>query len=163
MIIFQFPVRLDEAEQAALRSGQKIIAKLEMRIRELEQELDGEQKRSSDYEKEMKKGDRRIKELQFQCEEDRKNNDRLTELVDKLQIKIKVYKRQVEEAEEVAAVNLGKYRQLQTQLDDANERADIAENSLAKLRSKNRASTIAPLGLSASASFIRVSSQSDLA
>uniref|UniRef100_A0A0R3RHL6 Myosin motor domain-containing protein n=1 Tax=Elaeophora elaphi TaxID=1147741 RepID=A0A0R3RHL6_9BILA len=161
--IKEMQVRLDEAEQAALRSGQKIIAKLEMRIRELEQELDGEQRRSSDYEKELKKGDRRIKELQFQCEEDRKNNDRLTELVDKLQIKIKIYKRQVEEAEEVAAVNLGKYRQLQTQLDDANERADIAENSLAKLRSKNRASTIAPLALSASASFIRVPSQSDLA
>lgn len=34
----------------------------------------------------------------FQCEEDRKNSDRLTELVDKLQVKIKVYKRQVEEA-----------------------------------------------------------------
>lgn len=64
--------------------------------------------------------------------------------------------------EEVAAVNLGKYRQLQTQVDDANERADIAENSLAKLRSKNRASTLAPLGVSASASFIRVASQSDM-
>lgn len=37
-----------------------------MRIRELEQELDGEQRRSSDYEKELKKGDRRIKELEFQ-------------------------------------------------------------------------------------------------
>lgn len=37
-----------------------------MRIRELEQELDGEQRRSSDYEKELKKDDRRIKELQFQ-------------------------------------------------------------------------------------------------
>lgn len=59
-------MRLDEAEQAALRGGQKIIAKLEMRIRELEQELDGEQRRSSDYEKELKKGDRRMKELQFQ-------------------------------------------------------------------------------------------------
>ncbi|VDM98822.1 unnamed protein product, partial [Onchocerca ochengi] len=65
--------------------------------------------------------------------------------------------------EEVAAVNLGKYRQLQTQLDDANERADIAENSLAKLRSKNRASTIAPLAISASAGFIRAPSQLDLA
>ncbi|MCP9264596.1 Slow myosin heavy chain 1 [Dirofilaria immitis] len=139
--IKEMQARLDDAEQAALRSGQKIIAKLEMRIRELEQELDAEQRRTSDYEKELKK--------ETDCEEDRKNSDRLTELVDKLQGKIKVYKRQVEEAEEVAAINLGKYRQLQTQLDDANERADIAENSLAKLRSKNRASTIAPLAVSA--------------
>lgn len=57
---------MDEAEQAALRGGQKIIAKLEMRIRELEQEIDGEQRRASDMEKEIKKGDRRIKELEFQ-------------------------------------------------------------------------------------------------
>ncbi|VDM25839.1 unnamed protein product [Toxocara canis] len=99
----------------------------------------------------------------FQCEEDRKNSDRLTELCDKLQVKLKIYKRQVEEAEEVAAVNLGKYRQLMSQVDDANERADIAENSLAKLRSKNRASTIGPLGLSASASFVHVASASDVA
>lgn len=61
-------MRLDEAEQTALRSGQKIIAKLEGRIRELEQELDGEQRRNSDYEKELKKSDRRIKELQFQVD-----------------------------------------------------------------------------------------------
>lgn len=59
-------VRLDEAEAAALRGGKKIIAKLEERIRALEQELDAEQRRSSDMEKEIKKGDRRIKELEFQ-------------------------------------------------------------------------------------------------
>lgn len=64
--------------------------------------------------------------------------------------------------EEVAAVNLGKYRQLQAQIEDANERADIAENSLAKLRSKNRSATLGPLGVSASASFIRMPSSSSL-
>jgi hypothetical protein len=55
--------------------------------------------------------------------------------------------------EEVAATNLGKYRQLQAQLDDAEERADVAENSLSKLRAKNRSSaSIAPGGLPTSAS-----------
>lgn len=37
-------VRLDEAEAAALKGGKKIIAKLEERIRSLEQEFDGEQR-----------------------------------------------------------------------------------------------------------------------
>jgi len=101
----------------------------------------------------MRKYERRVKELDFQVEEDKKNAERLTELIDKLQGKLKVYKRQVEEAEEVAATNLGKYRQLQAQLDDAEERADVAENSLSKLRSKSRASaSIAPSGLNTSAS-----------
>ncbi len=40
----------------------------------------------------------RIKELVFQVEEDRKNQLRLQDLSEKLQNKIKVYKRQVEEA-----------------------------------------------------------------
>lgn len=41
--IKEMQVRLDEAEAAALKGGKKIIAKLEERIRALEQELDGEQ------------------------------------------------------------------------------------------------------------------------
>ena len=36
----------------------------------------------------------------------------MQDLVDKLQQKIKTYKRQVEEAEEIAAVNLAKYRKV---------------------------------------------------
>ena len=47
-------------------------------------------------------------------------------------------KRQVEEAEELATGNLQKYRQIQHQLEDAEERADTAENSLAKMRAKAR-------------------------
>jgi uncharacterized protein YlxW (UPF0749 family) len=46
----------------------------------------------------------------------------------------------VEEAEEIAAVNLSKYRKVQQELEDAEERADTAENTLAKLRAKNRSS-----------------------
>jgi hypothetical protein len=48
--------------------------------------------------KELRKNDRRLKELAFQAEEDRKNQMRLQDLGEKLQSKIKVYKRQVEEA-----------------------------------------------------------------
>ncbi len=39
-----------------------------------------------------------MKELAFQTEEDRKNQSRLQDLTEKLQAKLKVYKRQVEEA-----------------------------------------------------------------
>ncbi|KAK6019573.1 hypothetical protein OSTOST_14786 [Ostertagia ostertagi] len=41
-------------------------------------------------------------------------------------------------AEGLAAQNLAKYRQLQHALEDAEERADAAENALAKMRLKNR-------------------------
>ncbi|XP_059177767.1 myosin heavy chain, striated muscle-like isoform X1 [Physella acuta] len=133
-------VRLDEAEAQALKGGKKMIQKLEQRVRELETELDNEQRRHAETQKNMRKADRRLKELAFQSDEDRKNQERLQDLVDKLQNKIKTYKRQVEEAEEIAAINLAKYRKVQNELEDAEERADSAEGSLSKLRAKNRSS-----------------------
>merc|ERR1712173_371101 len=41
-------VRLDEAEQVALKGGKKQVQKLEARLRELENELDSEQRRTSE-------------------------------------------------------------------------------------------------------------------
>merc|ERR1712226_944421 len=76
----------------------------------------------------MRKADRRLKELAFQSDEDRKNQERLQDMVDKLQAKIKTYKRQVEEAEELA---------------------DSADSALSKLRAKNRSSVSMSRGASA--------------
>jgi proline dehydrogenase len=59
-----------------------------------------EQHRHQETLKELRKNDRRLKELVFQVEEDRKNQSRLQDLSEKLQNKIKIYKRQVEEAGE---------------------------------------------------------------
>ncbi|XP_049825637.1 myosin heavy chain, muscle isoform X10 [Aethina tumida] len=136
-------VRLDEAEANALKGGKKAIAKLEQRVRELENELDGEQRRHADAQKNLRKSERRIKELSFQAEEDRKNHERMQDLVDKLQQKIKTYKRQIEEAEEIAALNLAKFRKAQQELEEAEERADLAEQAIAKFRAKGRGGSTA--------------------
>ncbi|XP_069654936.1 myosin-1B-like [Haliaeetus albicilla] len=130
--------RLDEAEQLALKGGKKQIQKLEARVRELEGEVDAEQKRSAEAVKGVRKYERRVKELTYQCEEDRKNILRLQDLVDKLQMKVKSYKRQAEEAEELSNVNLSKFRKIQHELEEAKERADIAESQVNKLRVKSR-------------------------
>ncbi|XP_044252353.1 myosin heavy chain, muscle isoform X4 [Tribolium madens] len=136
-------VRLDEAEANALKGGKKLIQKLEQRVRELENELDGEQRRHADAQKNLRKSERRIKELSFQAEEDRKNHERMQDLVDKLQQKIKTYKRQIEEAEEIAALNLAKFRKAQQELEEAEERADLAEQAIAKFRAKGRGGSVA--------------------
>uniref|UniRef100_A0A8C2YGZ2 Myosin heavy chain, skeletal muscle, adult-like n=1 Tax=Coturnix japonica TaxID=93934 RepID=A0A8C2YGZ2_COTJA len=131
-------LRLDEAEQLALKGGKKQIQKLEARVRELEGEVDAEQKRSAEAVKGVRKYERRVKELTYQSEEDRKNILRLQDLVDKLQMKVKSYKRQAEEAEELSNVNLTKFRKIQHELEEAEERADIAESQVNKLRVKTR-------------------------
>ncbi|XP_027809057.1 putative uncharacterized protein MYH16 [Marmota flaviventris] len=130
--------KMEEAEQLALKGGKRTIMKLEARIKELETELDGEQKRHVETVKTLRKNERRLKELVFQTEEDHKTNQRMQELVEKLQNKLKVYKRQIEEAEEQANQTLARYRKTVHELDDAEERAGMAETALNKLRTRHR-------------------------
>uniref|UniRef100_A0A8C7BKT1 Myosin-7B n=1 Tax=Neovison vison TaxID=452646 RepID=A0A8C7BKT1_NEOVI len=134
----ELQARLEEAEQAALRGGKKQVQKLEAKVRELEAELDAEQKKHAEALKGVRKHERRVKELAYQAEEDRKNLARMQDLVDKLQSKVKSYKRQFEEAEQQASTNLAKYRKAQHELDDAEERADMAETQANKLRARTR-------------------------
>merc|ERR1712073_243554 len=138
-------VRLDEAETNALKGGKKAINKMETRIRELESEVDAEARRMADGQKNLRKSERRIKELTYASDEDRKNHERMQALVDQLQAKIKSFKKQIEEAEEIAALNLAKFRQAQGQLGDAEERADLNESALAKARAKGRAASTGPI------------------
>merc|ERR1712029_166015 len=106
-------VQLDDAETNAIKWGRKMVAKLESRCRELEAELDSEQRRCGDAHKNLRKAERGIKEYTFRAEEDRKNSERMKDLVDKLQLQIRTYKKQIEEAEEIASLNLAKFRKAQ--------------------------------------------------
>ena len=74
--------------------------------------MDAENRRYADTQKNLRKSERHVKELTFTQDEDRKNSERLQALIDQLQGKIKAYKKQIEEAEEIAALNLAKYRQV---------------------------------------------------
>merc|ERR1712152_27076 len=90
--IHELENRLAEANEAAAKGGRNAMAKLESRIREMEIELGGVQSKTSESFKAYQKSERRIKELQA---------------------KIKTYKKQIEEAEEIAALNLAKFRKAQ--------------------------------------------------
>ena len=68
----------------------------------------------------------------------------MQELVDKLQNKVKSYKKQIEEAEEIAALNLAKFRKVQADLEAAEERADINEQVLARFKAKSRGASTGP-------------------
>jgi hypothetical protein len=64
----------------------------------------------------------------------------MSELATKLQQKIKTYKKQIEEAEEIAALNLAKFRKAQQELEEAEERSKLAENQLSFSRGVRGAS-----------------------
>ena len=44
--------------------------------------------------------------------------------------------------EEIAAINLAKYRKVQHDLEESEERADQAEQAVSKMRAKNRSSSV---------------------
>merc|ERR1711963_88793 len=123
----EFEGRLGDAEAAALKGGKAALSKLELRIRELEAELGSTQARTGEFMKGFQRSERKVKELQFAQDEDKKNQDRMSELAGKLQQKIKTYKQQIEEAEEIAALNLAKFRKAQQELEETEERSKMAE------------------------------------
>merc|ERR1711981_952773 len=137
--------KLDEAEQLAVKGGKKVISRLEQKIKDLEGQLDDEQRRLVEAQKSQRRTERRIQELNFSQNEDHKNHERMQELVDKLQNKVKTYKKQIEEAEEIAALNLAKFRKVQSDLEQAEERADINEQVLAKYKTKARGTSLGPV------------------
>merc|ERR1712105_59642 len=99
----QLEGRLSDAEAAAARGGKAAMAKLESKIRDLEAELASTQARTGESAKAYQRAERKCKELVFSSGEDKKNQDRMTDLAAKLQSKIKTYKQQIEEAEEICS------------------------------------------------------------
>merc|ERR1712201_2079 len=134
--------RADEAEVNALKGGRKAMIKMETRIRELESELDAESRRNTDVLKNLRKAERSIKELTFAGDEDKKNHERMQGLIDQLQGKVKSYKKQIEEAEEIAALNLAKYRKVAGALGDAAAAADAAEQEAAMRKARARSASL---------------------
>merc|ERR1712098_942815 len=81
---------------------------------------------------------RQIKELILQSEEDRKNIIILQESLDKLNEKIKMYKRQLEEQESISNSNIMRFKKFQRELESADSRAEEAESTLNQFRSRER-------------------------
>ena len=62
---------------------------------------------------------------------------RMQELVDKLQNKVRSYKKQIEEAEEIAALNLSKFRTVQANLLGISEETEAKEHAVARARARS--------------------------
>ena len=60
-----------------------------------------------------------------------------------LTAKMKTYKKQIEEAEEIASLNLAKFRKAQIDLADTAERADLTEQAAAKFKARERSQSMA--------------------
>ncbi|KAH3838862.1 paramyosin-like isoform X1 [Dreissena polymorpha] len=132
--IREITIRLEEAEAFATREGKRMISKLQARIRDLEAEFEAEQRREREAQANARKFERQYKELLALMEDDKRHLAELTSINDSLSIKIKTYKRQIDEAEEVATIAMNKYRKAVALIEEADSRADMAEKSLQTVR-----------------------------
>merc|ERR1712060_312514 len=99
-------VRIEEIETNSVATSKRTIQKMEVRIEELEVMINNEKKAHSVTMTELHTKTRSIKELILQSEEDRKNIIILQDSLDKLNEKIKMYKRQLEEQESISNSNI---------------------------------------------------------
>merc|ERR1712234_33952 len=111
---------------------------MEIRIQELEVMINEEKKSHASTMSELHTKTRSIKELVLQSEEDRKNIIILQESLDKLNEKIKMYKRQLEEQESISNSNIMRVKKFQRELESAEARAEEAESTLNQFRSRER-------------------------
>merc|ERR1719340_150089 len=116
-------VRIEEIETNSVATSKRTIQKMEIRITELEEMINVEKKSHSVTMTELQTKTRQIKELILQ------------ESLDKLNEKIKMYKRQLEEQESISNSNIMRVKKFQRELETAENRAEEAESSLNAFRS----------------------------
>merc|ERR1712107_13472 len=131
-------VRIEEIETNSVATSKRTIQKMEVRIEELEVMINNEKKSHAATMTELHTKTRSIKELIPQSEEDRKNIIILQDSLDKLNEKIKMYKRQLEEQESISNSNIMRVKKFQRELESAENRAEEAESTLNQFRSRER-------------------------
>merc|ERR1712241_864187 len=131
-------IRMEEIETTAVSSSKRTIMKMEQRIVELEEFLTKEKSMHVETTTALHKKESSVKALLLQSEEDRKNILILQESLERLNEKIKMYKRQLEEQEAISNSNIMRVKKFQRELEAAEARANESESSLNSFRSQQR-------------------------
>merc|ERR1711899_650676 len=131
-------VRMEEIETNTVATSRRTIKKMEERIEELEIFLANEKKSHVETTTVLHKKESSVKALLLQSEEDRKNILILQESLERLNEKIKMYKRQLEEQETISNSNIMRVKKFQRELEAAESRAEEAESNLNAFRSRAR-------------------------
>ncbi|XP_077887689.1 myosin-14 isoform X1 [Ictidomys tridecemlineatus] len=130
--------RLGE-EDAGARARQKmVIAALESKLAQAEEQLEQESRERILSGKLVRRAEKRLKEVVMQVEEERRVADQLRDQLEKGNLRVKQLKRQLEEAEEEASRAQAGRRRLQRELEDVTESAESMNREVTTLRNRLR-------------------------
>merc|ERR1719204_930977 len=130
-------VKLQESEVQSSKQHKQVIKKLEMRVTEMEMKLEDEKRRTAEANSHARKNEISSNDMKVQYEEDRRTIERLNEQLDAQNELLRKYKFAVEEKEAAVSEAMGRYRKMQRELEDAEERAERAEGTASTLRARS--------------------------
>ncbi|GAB1292024.1 Myosin-14 [Apodemus speciosus] len=136
--IQELRARLGE-EDAGTRARQKmLIAALESKLAQAEEQLEQEVRERMLSGKLVRRAEKRLKEVVLQVDEERRVADQLRDQLEKSNLRLKQLKRQLEEAEEEASRAQAGRRRLQRELEDVTESAESMNREVTTLRNRLR-------------------------
>merc|ERR550534_2273506 len=130
-------VKLQETEVQSSKQHKQVIKKLDIRVTELEMKLEDEKRRTAEANSHARKNEISSNDMKVQYEEDRRTIERLNEQLDAQNELLRKYKFAVEEKEAAVSEAMGRYRKMQRELEDAEERAERAEGTASTLRARS--------------------------
>jgi myosin heavy subunit len=133
---------LEEAEGGGGRGIKAQIRQLELKIMELESDLDAEARKSANVLKTARKADKRVKEVEAALDEERKGAASNVGAVELLKTKIQTLRFQLDESDANLNALQTKYKRAVLEAEEAEKRCESAELALQKARA--RAKTNAP-------------------
>ncbi|GAB1604732.1 myosin heavy chain, non-muscle-like isoform X4 [Argonauta hians] len=126
--------KVQELENQAKLKQRSMIAALEGKIANLEDQLDQDNKEKNNALRTNRKLDKKVKELMLHAEEDRRHADQYKEQMDKSSARVKALKRQLDEAEEEITRLNSQRRKLQRDLDEQMEQNQLVSREISNRR-----------------------------
>ncbi|XP_072423820.1 myosin-9-like, partial [Chiloscyllium punctatum] len=128
--------KLQELEGVLRSKYRTNMASLELKISQLEEQLEQESKERSLANKFLRRTEKKMKELMLQIEDERRHADQFKEQAEKASLRMRQLKRQLEEAEEDSSRAHTSRRKLQRELEDVTETAEAMNREVSSLKSK---------------------------
>merc|ERR1719376_1338010 len=130
-------LQAEESRKELEEKLRQVIKKLELRVTELDIKLEDEKRRTAEANSNARKNEISSNDMKVQYEEDRRAIERLNEQLDAQNELLRKYKFAVEEKEAAVSEAMGRYRKMQRELEDAEERAGRAEGTASTLRARS--------------------------
>ncbi|XP_038608204.1 myosin-14 isoform X2 [Tachyglossus aculeatus] len=130
--------RLGEEDAGARARHKALIAALEAKLAQAEEQLEQETRERILSGKLVRRAEKRLKEVVLQVEEERRAADQFRDQLEKGTLRVKQLKRQLEEAEEEVSRAQAGRRRLQRELEDVTESAESMNREVNTLRNRLR-------------------------